>query len=80
MDVESLQIKNKYYYLCNDIIHIYDFDIGLVKIFKRESKIGINIYYIGYKPDYDDTITPLYLFINRLLGFIEQIEGSSDIY
>ena len=80
MDIESLQIKNKYYYLCDDIIYICDFDIGLVKIFKRESKIGVNIYYIGYKPDYDDTITPLYLFINRLFGFIEQIEGSSDRY
>ena len=81
MDIESLQIKNKYYYLCDDINYIYYFDIGLVKIFKRESKIGINnVYYIGYKPDYDDTIIPLYLFINRLFGFIEQIEGSSDRY
>ena len=51
-----------------------------MKIFKRESKIGFNIYYIGYKPDFDDTIIPLYLFINRLFGLIEQIEGSSDRY
>ena len=51
MDIESLQIKNKYYYLCDDISYICDFDIGLVKIFKRESKIGVNVYYIGYKPD-----------------------------
>ena len=80
MSIKSLKIKNKYYYLCDDIIYICDFDIGLVKIFKRESKIGVNIYYIGYKPDSDDTITPLYLFINRLFGFIEQIEGSSDRY
>ena len=36
MDIESLQTKNKYYYLCDDIIYIYDFDIGLVKIFNRE--------------------------------------------
>ena len=48
MGIESLQIKNKYYYLWDDIIYIYDSDIGLVKIFKRESKIGVNIYYIGY--------------------------------
>ena len=77
MSIKSLKIKNKYYYW-NDIVYIDDFDIGLVKIFKRESKIGVNIYYIGYKPDCDDTITPLYLFINRLFGFLEQIEGSSD--
>ena len=81
MDMESLQIKNKYHYLWNDTIYIYDFDIDLVKIFKRESKIGVNIYYIGYKPGYDDTITPLDLVINRLFGFIEGfIEGSSDRY
>ena len=61
MDMEPLQIKNKYHYDWDDII-IYDFnfDISLVKIFKRESKIGVNIYYIGYKPDIDDTITPLF--------------------
>ena len=80
MYIESLQIKNKYYYLCDDMVYICDFDIGLVRLFKRESKIGVNIYYIAYKPDCDDTITPLYLFINRLFGFIEQIEGSSDRY
>ena len=57
MSIKSLKIKNKYYW--NDIIYIDDFDTGLVKIFKRESKIGVNIYYIGYKPDCDDTITPL---------------------
>ena len=77
MDIESLQIKNKSYYFWNDTIYIYDFDINLVKIFKRESKIGANIYYIGYmlKPNHDNIITPLYLVINRLFGFIKQIEG-----
>ena len=81
MDIRPLQIKNKYCYDWDDII-IYDFnfDIGLVKIFKRESKIGVNIYYIGYKPDINDTKTPLYFFVDHLLGFIEQIEGSNDRY
>ena len=78
MGIESLQIKNKYYYLWDDISYICHFDIGLVKIFKRESKIGVNIYYIRYKTDCDDTITPSYLSINRFFGFIEQIEESSD--
>ena len=54
MGIQSLQIKNEYYYLWDDIIYFYDFDIGLVKIFKRESKIGVNIYYIRYKRDCDD--------------------------
>ena len=81
MDIEPLQIKNKYYYDWDDII-IYDFnfDIGLIKIFKRESKIGVNNFYIGYKPDIDDTITPFYFFVDHLFGFMEQIEGSNDRY
>ena len=81
MSIKSLKIKNKYYYDCDDIIiYDFDFDIGLVKIFKIESKIGVNIYYIGYKPDIDDTITPLFFFVDRLFGFTEQIEGSNDRY
>ena len=79
MNTKSLKIKNKYYYDCDDIItYDFDFDIGLVKIFKRESKIGVDIYYIGYKPDIDDTITLLVFFVDRLFGFIEEIKGSSD--
>ena len=55
----------------------------MLEIIKRESRIGANIYYTGYvlNPDYDyDTINPLYLVINRLIGYIEEIEGSSDKY
>ena len=74
MDTKPLQIKNKYYYDCDDIvIYDFDFDIGLVKVFKRESNIG-------YKPDIDDTITPLFFVVDRLFGFIEEIKGSSDRY
>ena len=81
MDIESLQIKDKYYYDCDDIIiYDFDFDIDLVKKFKRESKIDVNIYYIGYKPDIDDTKTPLYFFVDCLFGFIEEVKGSSYRY
>ena len=54
-----------------------------LEIIKRESRIGANIYYIGYvlNPDYDyNTINPLYFVINRLIGYIEEMEGSSDKY
>ena len=54
-----------------------------LEIIKRESRIGANIYYIGYvlEPNYDyNTINPLYFVINRLVGYIEEIEGSSDKY
>ena len=54
-----------------------------LEIIKRESRIGANIYYIEYvlEPDYDyNTTNPLYFVINRLIGYIEEIEGSSDKY
>ena len=83
MDINSLEIKNKPNYDWNDIIYINDFDVNSLEIIKRESRIGANISYIRYvlNPDYDyDTINPLYLVINRLIGYIEKIEGSSDKY
>ena len=55
-----------------------------LKINKRESRVGINIYYIGYilyKLEYIvNSIVPLYLNVNSLLGSVEKINGSSDRY
>ena len=86
MDIKSLEIKTKVNYNWDDIVYINDFDEDLLEIIKRESKIGFNIYYIGYifKSNYYDygysTIRPLYFVINHLIGYIEEIEGSSDKY
>ena len=62
------------------MIGIYDIDLNSIEITKRESRIGANIYYIGYIPEHDNGIISLYLVINRLTGFVEEIEGSSDRY
>ena len=83
MDIKSLEIKTKINYDWNDIIYINDFNADLLEIIKRESKIGANIYHIGYvlNPDDDyNTIKPLYFVVDRLIGYIEEIEGSSDKY
>ena len=83
MNIESLKIKSKTNYNWDDIVYINDFDVNLLEIIKRESRIGANIYYIGYvlNPYYDyNTINPLHFVINRLIGYIEEIEGSSDKY
>ena len=57
--------------------------MNALEIIKRVSKIGVNIYYIGYvlelNCDYN-TINPLYFVINCLIGYIEKIEGLSDKY
>ena len=75
MDMEPLKIKTQDNYNWDDIIYINDFDEDLLEIIKRESKVGVNIYYIKYS-----TLRPFYLVINRLIGYIEEIKGSSDKY
>ena len=83
MCIKSLEIKNKTNYNWNDIIFINDFDVNSLEIIERESRVGANIYYTGYflNLDYDyDTINPLYLLINCLIGYIEKIEGPSNKY
>ena len=83
MDIKSLEMKTKTNYNWDDIVHINGFDVNSSEIIKRESRIGANIYYIGYvlNPNYDySTINPLYFVINRLIGYIEEIKGSRDKY
>ena len=84
MVIKSLKIENQSYYYWNDIIFIDDFNIKFFKIAKRESRIGVGIYYIGYlvnKLEYDiNSVKPLYLSVKSLLGSVEKIDGSSDGY
>ena len=83
MDIKSLEIKTKINYNWDDIIYISDFNVDLLEIIKRESRIGANIYHIEYVLDLDydyNAIKPLYFFVARLIGYIEEIEGSSDKY
>ena len=48
MVIKSLKIKYQSYYYWYDIIFTDDFNIKFFKIAKRESRAGIDIYYIGY--------------------------------
>ena len=84
MVVKSLKIKNTSYYFWNDIIYLDDFDVKLVKVVRRESRIDADIFYIRYKvnkPQYDiNSINPLYLIVRHLFGRVEKIKGSSDRY
>ena len=75
MDMKPLKIKTQANYNWDDIIYINDFDEDSLEIIKRESKIGVNISYIKYS-----TLRPFYFVNNRLIGYIEEIEGSSDKY
>ena len=46
MNIESLKINIKPDYDWDDVVYIYDINVTSVEIIKRESRIGINIYYI----------------------------------
>ena len=81
MDIKPLEIKNKTSYSIDNISYIDDFDVNSLKVTKKESRIGVNIYYTRCDLNLDDdTIIPVYFFINDLIGYIEEIDGSSDKY
>ena len=83
MVIELLKIKTNSNYNWDDIVYVYDIDVKLIKVIKRELRIGADIYYIRYVFDSEyepHSIKPLYLVINHLFGHIEKIEGSSDRY
>ena len=73
MAMNSLEIKDK--------TKINDFDVNSLKISKKESRIDANIYYTRCALNLDDNvIIPLHLLIDRLIGFIGEIDGSSNKY
>ena len=78
MATKQMNIKNRIYYFYNDLINIKDFDPRLLKLDKKTS-MNLGIYYIGYvtkKPESNvNSVNPLYLMINRIDGFIEEING-----
>ena len=80
MVANSLEIKDKTNYDLDNICYIDDFDVNSLKITKKESRIGANIYYTRSALNLDDTIIHLHFLIDRLIGFIEEIDGSSDKY
>ena len=83
MVVKSLKIKSKSNYFWDDMVYLDDFDVKLVKVVRRESRIGVDIYYVGYvlEPDDDiNSINPLYLIVRHLFGHVEKMQGSSDRY
>ena len=82
MGIHSLEIKDKTNYDFDNICCIDDFDVNSLKITKKESRIGANIYYTrcALNLDDDDTIIPLHFLIDHLIGFIEEIDRLNDKY
>ena len=76
--IRQINIKNRTYYFYNYQIDLKDFNAKLIKIDKKDY-IEIDIYYIGYATikkinDYNNinTVNPLYLMINEMIGTFEE--------
>ena len=83
MVLESLKVTSKSNYFWDDMVYLDDFDVKLVKVVRRESRIGVDIYYTGCVLEHDDdinSINPLYLIVRHLFGRVEEIQGSSGRY
>ena len=81
MGINSLEIKDKTNYDWDNICYIDDFDVNSLKITKKESRISANVYYTRCALNLDNAvIIPLHFLIDRLIGFIEEIDGSNDKY
>ena len=81
MGINSLEVKDKTNYDFDNICYIDYFDVNSLRITKKESRIGANIYYTRCALNLDDDIIiPLHFLIDRLIRFIEEIDGSNDKY
>ena len=69
MGINSLEIRDKTNYDLDNICYIDDFGVNSLKIIKKESRIGANVYYTRCAVNLDnDVIIPLHFLINRLIG------------
>ena len=81
MTTRQLNIKNKSYYIYNDLVNILNFEASNLKVDKKSWK-DVDIYYIGYvdkdKPSEwkINSVNPLYLIVNRVFCFVGEKNGA----
>ena len=81
INIKEINIKNRTYYLFDDMINIKVFGPSLVKIDKKSYK-NIGIYYIGYvtmkTSDYlnINIVNRLYIIINDVDGSVGEKNGN----
>ena len=80
--IREINIKNRTYYFYNDHIDLKHFDAKLLKIDKKDCK-DIDFYYIGYVTvkkivncNNINSVDPLYLMINEMIGHFEEKNGN----
>ena len=77
-EFKQINFKNRTYYFYNDQINLKDFNTKLLKIDKKDYN-DIDISYIGYMTvkkvaNYNsiNSVNPLYLMINEMVGHFEE--------
>ena len=77
---KQMNIKNRTYYFYNELIKLFDFDPNMLKLDKKKTFKGINIYYIGCVTKKEEckinSVNPLYLLMYKIDGFIEEKGGN----
>ena len=77
--IKDTNIKNRTYYLFDDIINIEEIDPNNIKISEKSYK-HIIIYYIEYVTIKKDlkiySVNPLYLIFNRVNRYFEETNGN----
>ena len=80
--VKQIDIKDRIYYFYNDQINLKNFDGSLIKVNKKNYK-EIDIYGIGYVTFKEivncnniNSVNPLYLMINKIIGHFEEKNGN----
>ena len=77
--VKDINIKNRTYYFCNDIIDIENFDQNNIKIYENSYKNILNYYieYVTFKKYVNIyNVNPLYLIFRYVNGYFEEINGN----
>ena len=79
--IKEINVENRTYYFFDDMINIKNFDPDLLRIDKKSYK-STDIYCIGYIAVKDskyvniNSVNPLYLNINEVDGYVEEINGN----
>ena len=82
--VKDIDIKNRTYYVFNDIINIKNFDPNNIKIDEKSYK-NIPICYIGYVTIKDlkyviiNGVNPLQIIFRKVNGYFEEINKSKSL-
>ena len=72
--VKDIDLKNRTYYFCNDMINIKNFDVNNIKMQNYKKYKNILIYYIGFVTIKDSkhvkmySVNLLYLIFNKVNG------------